>query len=126
MAGFVPDASLTLTWCFEDEATPATDSLLKRLKDGDEALVPAHWAMEVTNGLLMAVRRKRITDEKVRRFIDDLIALPIRIDSESPLAFSKAVLDIGQQHGLRRFRRDSSITDRILISDFRGSIRLKL
>jgi hypothetical protein len=44
MAVFVPDASVTLAWCFEDEVTPWTDSFLQRLKQGDEAVVPAHWS----------------------------------------------------------------------------------
>ena|SRR5215469_1044483 len=108
MAGFVPDTSLTLTWCFEDEATPATDSLLQGLKDGNEAIVPADWAMEVTNGLLMAVRRKRISDEKVGRFIEDLKALPIRIDHEFPLLFSKSVMDLSQQHALTAYTPHTS------------------
>ena len=30
MATFSLDASVTLTWCFEDEATAATDALLKK------------------------------------------------------------------------------------------------
>jgi hypothetical protein len=28
--GFVTDASATLPWCFEDEATPETEALLER------------------------------------------------------------------------------------------------
>ena len=34
MPGFVADASATLPWCFEveEEATPATEALLERLR----------------------------------------------------------------------------------------------
>src|ERR1035437_5278979 len=32
MSGFVADASATLPWCFEEEATPATEALLERLR----------------------------------------------------------------------------------------------
>ena len=32
MATFIADASVTLPWCFEDEATAWTDSLLDRLR----------------------------------------------------------------------------------------------
>lgn len=81
MARFVLDASATLAWCFEDEATAWTDALLVRLKSDDEALVPAHWSLEVVNGLLMAMRRRRITKEQAARFFENLLALPIRIDS---------------------------------------------
>jgi hypothetical protein len=31
MPGFVPDASATLPWGFEDEATPWTEALLDRI-----------------------------------------------------------------------------------------------
>jgi hypothetical protein len=58
---FVIDASATLPWRFEDEATPWTEALLDRIEGGEEVVVPAHWPLEVMNGLLMAVRRGRIT-----------------------------------------------------------------
>ena len=91
MAGFVVDASVTLTWCFEDEATPWTDALLARIKAGDEGAVPAHWPVEVANALLVAVRRGRISREKANRFFGDLRALPIRVDPESSEnAYSRA------------------------------------
>ena len=83
MARLVPDASATLSWCFEDEATPWTDALLAKLRAGDEATVPAHWPVEVANALLMAIRRGRISGEKANRFFEDLGALPIRIDPQS-------------------------------------------
>jgi hypothetical protein len=42
METFVVDASVTLPWCFEDEATAWTDGLLDRLRGGDQIEVPAH------------------------------------------------------------------------------------
>ena len=77
MPGFVADASVTLPWCFADEATPATEALLDRLRACEPAVVPAHWSTEVMNGLLMAVRRSRLDLERVARFTRDLAALPI-------------------------------------------------
>jgi predicted nucleic acid-binding protein len=56
MAVFVPDASATLAWCFEDETSDWTESLLARLKSGDTAVVPQHWPVEVANTFLVAVR----------------------------------------------------------------------
>jgi predicted nucleic acid-binding protein len=79
-AGFVADASATLPWCFEDEATPATEALLEKLRMGEPAVVPAHWPTEVMNGLIMAARRGRIDPERIARFSRDLTALPIRIE----------------------------------------------
>jgi hypothetical protein len=61
MAVFVADASATLAWCFEDETNNWTDGLLDRLQHGDRIVVPAHWPTEILNGLLVASRRKRIS-----------------------------------------------------------------
>jgi hypothetical protein len=63
MPGIVVDASVTLSWCFPDEQTPASISVLDRLKAGDRAL-------EVLNTLLVGERRGRITAEQTRVFFD--------------------------------------------------------
>src|SRR5437868_1699546 len=85
---FVIDASATLPWCFEDEATPATDRLLFDLRTGGRAAVPAHWPLEVLNSLLVAVRRGRIPREKIERFWGDLTALAIRVEPTDAAAWS--------------------------------------
>jgi len=58
---FVIDTSITMAWCFEDEATVATDDALERLRDEDVA-VSAIWPLEVANGLLVAERRGRLSE----------------------------------------------------------------
>lgn len=100
MAAFIVDASVTLAWCFEDEGTAWTDSLLDRLRGGDRITVPAHWPTEGSNGLLMGVRRHRIQSNRPEQFWDELAILPI--DVESPLipAQAKAVLALATHHGL--------------------------
>lgn len=100
MARFVADASLTLTWCFEDEATVWTDALLARLKSGDEVVVPAHWPVEVGNAILVAIRRGRIPRDKAMRFFGDLHALPIRIDPGSADAALDQVFVLAELHDL--------------------------
>ena len=100
MARLVPDASATLTWCFEDEAMPWTDALLADLRAGDEAMVPAHWPAEVANALLIAVRRGRISREKANRFFLDLRALPIRIDPESSETVFDQVFKLADKYNL--------------------------
>ena len=65
MSGFVIDASATLPWRFEAEATPWTEALLDRVQGGEDVRVPAHWPLEVVNTLLMARRRDRVTGDQV-------------------------------------------------------------
>ena len=100
MPGFIADASATLPWCFADEATPWTEGLLDRLQGGEEMVVPAHWPMEVMNGLIMAVRRKRIDLDRVARFATDLASLTIRIEPPCAAALWHTVLGMANQHDL--------------------------
>jgi predicted nucleic acid-binding protein len=79
---FVLDCSTTMAWLFEDESSPHTDSILDRLKDS-QAVVPVIWPLEVANVLLMAERKKRITNLEVSSFIDALGALPIHVDEST-------------------------------------------
>ena len=100
MPGFVADASATLPWCFEEEATPATEALLERLRAGEPAVVPAHWSTEVMNGLIMPVRRSRIDLDRVARFARDLAALPIRIEPPHAPAAWDAVIRVATKRHL--------------------------
>jgi predicted nucleic acid-binding protein len=100
MAVFVPDASAALAWFFEDETSQWTDALLLRLKSGDSAIVPAHWAMEVANAFLMAMRRGRISKDKITKFLEDLLVLPIRTDPSNSEATLMQVLVCAEQYGL--------------------------
>ena len=100
MSGFISDASATLPWCFEDEATEWTESLLNRLADGERIVVPTHWPLEVSNGLVMAVRRGRVSREKVLRFIEDLQALSLHIEPPLSPNFWIGVLETAERYRL--------------------------
>ena len=79
---FVLDSSLSLTWCFEDERTDATDALLERVAQSG-ATAPALWPLEVLNALAMAERRWRIDSERRQRLAGFLHDLPVMIDDET-------------------------------------------
>ena len=77
----VLDASITLAWFIEGEATPYSTTVLERLRN-EGAFVPAVWPLEVANALLMSERRGRISMADVTRAINLLGDLPIDLDSE--------------------------------------------
>lgn len=81
MTRFVLDCSMTMAWCFEDEATPYSESILAALSR-NEAVVPALWGLEVANVLLVAERKKRILPAQSRRFLELLHDLPISVDTQ--------------------------------------------
>ncbi|MBO0912740.1 MAG: type II toxin-antitoxin system VapC family toxin [Acidobacteria bacterium] len=103
MPGFVIDASATLPWRFEDEATPWTEALLDRVQGGEEVRVPAHWPLEVANTLLMARRSGRLTAAQVSEFIEDLAAFPIRMEQPLDLAHWPPILALAQVHRLTAY-----------------------
>jgi predicted nucleic acid-binding protein len=76
LSTFVLDCSITMSWCFEDEASPQSDRLLDRLRDHG-ALVPALWFWEVANVLNAALRHGRVSAADVSARLRLLTALPI-------------------------------------------------
>jgi predicted nucleic acid-binding protein len=96
----VVDASVALSWCFEDEATAWTDGLLDRLRSEDRIIVPAHWPTEISNGMLMGLRRKRIQPDRPALFWDELAVLPIEVEPPLSPNQAKTVLALCQQYGL--------------------------
>ena len=79
---FVLDCSVTMAWCFHDEATPYTDGIRDSLADV-RAVVPSLWPLEVANATIVGERRKRLDEARSHRFIVLLEALPIILDEET-------------------------------------------
>jgi predicted nucleic acid-binding protein len=102
MSAFVLDASVAMSWCFEDEADAAGDAVLRRLA-GESASVPGIWPLEVANVLLGAERRKRITAVESQRFLNLLEALPIEVDAQTASRASREILALGRAHGLSSY-----------------------
>lgn len=78
---FVVDNSIVMSWCFQDEANPYADAVLDSLSEA-AALVPSIWPLEVINVLLVAERKKRITEANSVRFTELLSQLPIVVEYE--------------------------------------------
>jgi len=103
MSVFVADASVSLAWCFADESTSWTESLLDRLETGDQLAVPAHWFAEVSNALWMAVRRKRIAFDDTTAMLEKFGMLPIEAEPAITTNFAKDVLLICSIHNLTAY-----------------------
>jgi predicted nucleic acid-binding protein len=78
----VIDASLTMTWYFDDESTAATDDVLDRVSESG-AMVPGLWHLEVANAFQMAVRRQRIDAVYRDASLAELALLSITTDTET-------------------------------------------
>ncbi len=96
---FVLDASVTMGWCFADQADDYSRGVLRRLQRSS-AIVPALWLLEVRNVLLTNERRNHITQEASNEFLAILDRLNIRIHNDEFGLNTADVLALARKHRL--------------------------
>lgn len=92
------DHSVSAAWCFEDQSTLYTETVLQSLIDGLDAFVPAIWQLEVVNSLVVAERRKKIGIEKSAQFVRDLRQFSITVDVDGLAQVFNGVLTQARLH----------------------------
>lgn len=121
---FVLDASMTLAWHFEDEASADVRSVAQRAF-ADGVVVPQHWLLEVFSGLLRGERRDRASPAGTQEFVGFLQDLSPEVDDPDeervisvllPLArdqrlslYDAAYLELAGRRGLPLATLDSSL-----------------
>lgn len=103
MEEFVLDCSVTMAWCFADEATRETEELLDSLVSERRAHTPSIWPFEVANVLLVGERRDRINQRDASRFLTRLWALPITIEPEITLPIAQSIINLGRVHQISAY-----------------------
>jgi len=103
-AGVVLDGSAALAILLPDErgGKPAA-AIFKALNDADEIFVPAHWWVEITNGVLVAERRGRLTQMESATALEDAHALEPATDTESGERVTRDVLALARLHSLTAY-----------------------
>ena len=99
---FVLDNSVALTWCFEDERTPATAALLEQVGEFG-AQAPMLWPLEALNGLLVAERRGRLDASRRQRLAGFLRALPITLDVDTASQAWTETARLAERFGLSAY-----------------------
>jgi predicted nucleic acid-binding protein len=102
LSRLVLDASVTLCWLFEDQATAYTDLVLDRLGGGDAAVVPAIWPFEIANAVAVAERRKLVNPAQAVAFLQTLGQLSIAVDRKIEQIFN-AVLEAARRYRLSAY-----------------------
>ncbi|MGH7249072.1 MAG: type II toxin-antitoxin system VapC family toxin, partial [Pseudomonadota bacterium] len=90
------------TWCFEDEASPDTDTLFERVRDHG-AIVPGVWHLEVSNVLLRAEKRGRISEGDVALRLGLIADLPISVDQETAARSLREILALARVQQLTTY-----------------------
>ena len=98
----VIDASIALSWLFQrvkpDEVTLADKALQSLVSES--AVVPAIWHIEVANGLLVAERRKVVTEAQTFDYLGRLSRLPIGTDDVSVPARREIVMSLAREYSI--------------------------
>jgi predicted nucleic acid-binding protein len=77
---WVIDSSIALAWALPNETSKEAERFLSRILVGNIFWVPALWWYEMANALLMAQRRKRLTEAERIRLIELYRKLPVQTD----------------------------------------------
>lgn len=102
----VVDCSVLIAGLLPDEIEVQAQALLEDLQHGvSVVVVPSLFYQEVSNVLLMAYRRKRISREVLSRYLDVVAMLPLRIDTAAATQSStmKTVCELAEKHGLTTY-----------------------
>ena len=83
MTGIVVDASVAL--------------------EGRTVIFPAVWALEISNAMLVAERRKRVKQQDVRRFVELLGGLTIIEHSQTAADTVSHVLPLAREYNLSAY-----------------------
>ncbi|MFT3741412.1 MAG: type II toxin-antitoxin system VapC family toxin [Gammaproteobacteria bacterium] len=93
---FVLDCSVTMSWCFEDEKTQYSEKILASL-NGHVAKVPPLWPIEVSNVLLLTIRKQCISPLIAHQFKSALATLPIEIEEAATKRVFDTVFTLAQE-----------------------------
>jgi predicted nucleic acid-binding protein len=102
MPPFVLDASVALSWCFQDEMTAESAAILSAL-ESTHAVVPALWPFEIANGLVSAGRKNRVQPDGVSAYLGLLRRLPIFVERREPIWICEATVALARTHSLSAY-----------------------
>lgn len=102
MSQIVLDTSVIASWCFKDETDRYSDAVLELLL-ANEGLIPSLCPYEITNVLLVAERRKRLTNADSVQFINLLESLPIRVDPQPSDHMMNELLALSRRYKLSAY-----------------------
>lgn len=102
MNAVVLDGSFVLSVVLEDERS---ESILRAIRTirampAGSQYVPSHFWVEITNAMLMAERRKRISKEEMGRSLDAAFAIPVLTDDETNLRCPRETVRLAREFAL--------------------------
>lgn len=100
---WVLDASIALAWALPDETSLQADQFLSRVSRKDVLWVPSLWWYEVANALILAERRKRLTEADGIQLRELYGMLPIKTDVIIGLDTIERLRTLAREYGLSAY-----------------------
>jgi predicted nucleic acid-binding protein len=95
---FVADSSIGIGWVHPSQSSELTKELLEAAKSGAAVHVPSHWHLEIANALLVAVRRKLMTEAHRQSGLTLLAQLRLVIDDETSSSAFTTISDLAVKY----------------------------
>jgi predicted nucleic acid-binding protein len=100
---WVVDSSLALAWGLPDETSSRADRVLDRITAHDVLWVPALWWYEIANALMIAERRRRITQADRLELIRLYEQLPLQTDAHLTGHTVRQIQSLAMTHHLSAY-----------------------
>ena len=85
-------------WFLIDEQSAAANQILRRVSEGEDAIVPALFRWEIANIFMVAERAGRIAATDVDYALDLLRDLPIFVDRPGDRIFRGSEIDLAREY----------------------------
>ena len=95
----VVDASVIAAWILPDEDNDAAERWIA-YEAGRSLIAPFHFPAEMANVILVAIRRRRITELQAALFRQKVAALDLEIDDVGPTSLALQTPLLAQTHSL--------------------------
>jgi predicted nucleic acid-binding protein len=100
---WVMDCSIAGALGLPDELSPRAEKFLEVMLADTEVWVPPLWWYEMSNLLVAAVRRRRLTQAAMAHLAELYASLPLRTDAAPSAAISGAIQRLAIQQGLSAY-----------------------
>lgn len=96
------DASVAMSWCFDDEITAIGRDLLAQASRSGVA-VPTLWLTEITNVLMINERRGRLTPQRSNDFLEVIGQLNVTVDPAKAETMFGNVVNIARREKITSY-----------------------
>ena len=102
MKRFVLDASVTMSWCFEDQQTDFSEAVLAAIKQEAAPVAPPIWMYEVIN-VLSAAQKKKLMDQATATTFWNKVSKLVVVVENSDRNTAHEIMELSEKYHLTAY-----------------------